>query len=466
MKEFVLALDIGTSSVRAALFDVRGGRMPGTLVQKSYPLTTDGEGRATLDPGELLRKARACLQGALRTASERGGLLGAGVTCYWHSLLGVDAAGEALTPIYTWADSRCRPDAARLREEFDERAIHAETGCMLRASFWPAKLRWLRRTEAKLFKSVSYWMSPAEWVQWKLTGQRQCALGMATGTGLFNPSSLSWSPRLLEASGVREAQLSPVSDQGMSWKNVPLFPAIGDGAASNLGSQCKGPDWGAINVGTSAAMRVIRSGSKVRAPFGLFGYRVDAGRYLVGGAASNAGNLRAWCLRELRLAMSGDALEAALATRPISNLTVLPYWTAERAPRWNEESTGVIAGITQDTSALDLLAAITDASYLRLAEIAEAIPTSQPIRWLVSGGILRSERALKRLASALNSPLYRNPEPEASLRGAAVFALEKLGCSPDLLLPGRPVKPDKTTVEIFKLHRARAADLIKNAALR
>ncbi len=457
MKEFVLSLDIGTSSVRAALFDHKGQRVEGTLVQKSYPLTTGGDGQATLDPGELLGRAHLCLRGALRAAPSTGRWIGGGVTCYWHSLLGVDAVGEPLTPIFTWADSRCRPDAALLREEFDERTIHTETGCMLRASFWPAKLRWLRRTEAKLFRRVSYWMSPAEWVQWKLTGQRQCAIGMATGTGLFNPSTLSWSARLLEAAGIRENQLSPVTDEAMSWKNASLFPAIGDGAASNLGSQCKGPDWGAINVGTSAALRVIRSGKNVMAPFGLFGYRVDARRYLVGGAASNAGNLRAWCLRELRLKASGEALEAALASRPPSKLTVLPYWTAERAPRWNEDSTGVIAGITQDTTALDLLAAITDSSYLRLAEIAGAIPSTQPIRWLVSGGILHSDRALKRLASALDSPLYRNPEPEASLRGAAVFALEKLGYSPGLLRPGGPVQPDKAAVDVFKSQRARAA---------
>ena len=456
IKEFVLALDIGTSSVRAALFDHGGRRIEGTLVQRGYPLTTGAEGQATLDPRELLAKARVCFQGAMRAAPNSSQLMAVGVTCYWHSLLGVDTGGEPLTPIYTWADSRCRPDAALLREEIDERLIHAETGCMLRASFWPAKLRWLRRTETKLFKRVSFWMSPAEWVQWKLTGQRQCALGMATGTGLFNPSTLSWSPRLLEAAGIRENQLSPVSDEAMSWKNTPLFPAVGDGAASNLGSQCQGPDWGAINVGTSAAMRVIRSGQKVRTPFGLFGYRIDALRYLVGGAASNAGNLRAWCLRELRLTASGEALEVALTNRPSSKLTVLPYWTAERAPRWNEDSTGLIAGITQDTTALDLLAAITDASYLRLAEIADAIPSAQPIRWLVSGGILNSDRALKRLASALNSPLYRNPEPEASLRGAAVLALEKLGCSPERLRPGRPVQPNKADAESFKAQRVRA----------
>jgi gluconokinase len=85
----------------------------------------------------------------------------------------------------------------------------------------------------------------------------------------------------------------------------------------------------------------MREGRDARAPLGLFCYRVDAERYLVGGAISNAGNLRAWCMRELRLP-DDAAIEAELAKRPgpCVGLTVLPFWTAERAPRWNEEDTG------------------------------------------------------------------------------------------------------------------------------
>jgi gluconokinase len=131
----------------------------------------------------------------------------------------------------------------------------------------------------------------------------------------------------------------------------------------------------AINVGTSAAFRVMKADGEARAPFGLFCYRVDARRFLIGGAVSNAGNLRAWCLRELKL--EGDAeLEAELAKRPgpAHGLTVLPFWTAERAPTWNEDATGTIHGITQHTTALDLLQAITEASYQRIARIAELIP--------------------------------------------------------------------------------------------
>ncbi len=434
----ILGLDIGTSSCRAAVFGEDGSRIAGTLEQRSYRLETDSEGKAVLDPLELLAAVRHCAEDA-RSRSE--GVRAVGMSCFWHSLVGVDAGGRPLTPIYTWADSRCRDDAERLRAELDERETHAETGCMLRASFWPAKLRWLRRTEPGLFASVARWISPAEWLQWQLTGSVTCAVGMATGTGLFDPVTGCWSARMLEICAISANQLLPISDAPSEWRGGKFFPGIGDGAASNLGSGATRPGRAAINFGTSGALRMMRDGVEARAPFGLFAYRVDASRYLVGGAVSNAGNLHAWCGRELRL--PGDAeVEAAMRTRPTPEhgLTILPFWNAERAPRWNEDDAGTIVGMRQSTTALDVTQAIQEATFHRLAMIAEAM--GEHPKWIVAGGILKSSAALTRLANVLGEAVYANLEPEASLRGAAVFALENLGVEPPSQEEPEPVLPD------------------------
>ncbi len=100
----VLALDIGTSSVRAALFDHRGKRLPKTLTRQVYVLRTDHDGRAELDPAEVLRQTVRCVRSAIADWKK---ISAVGVSCFWHSVLGTDEHGEALTPIYTWADSRC-----------------------------------------------------------------------------------------------------------------------------------------------------------------------------------------------------------------------------------------------------------------------------------------------------------------------------------------------------------------------
>ncbi len=316
-------------------------------------------------------------------------------------------------------------------------------------------------------------MSPAEWLQQQLTGAHRCALGMATGTGLFNPTRLRWDDSLLEHCGINPQQLPILSDEPVlaagalasefpELRAVPWFPAIGDGAASNLGSDCTKPGLAAINVGTSAALRIMRAGAVAKAPTGLFCYRVDTERFLVGGAISNAGNLRAWCLKELN---TGDpqALETELSKRstPDHGLTVLPFWTAERAPTWNEDLRGAILGISQSTTAIDLLQAITEATYHRIAQIAESLAssTSSPPKYFVSGGIQHSRSALQRLADILNKPLHPNPEPEASIRGAAVFAMEKLGMPIEPLPILTPIRPRKAIAQRYAEERERQAAL-------
>ncbi|MEA3207987.1 MAG: gluconokinase [Chthoniobacter sp.] len=470
--ELILALDLGTSSTRTSLFDLDGRRLAGTTAQQSYPLITSADGAAELDPGVLLLAVMHCLEQtmhALRTDPTLHGrpVAGIGVSCFWHSLVGCDAKGVSLTNIVTWADSRCREEAAKLRERFEERKMHARTGCMLRASFWPAKLRWLERTHHRKFTAVKQWMSPAEWLQLTLAGEANCAIGMATGTGLFNPAKLAWEPELLKFCEVQEEQFRPVSDeptpvrgrlsaQFPELQDVPWFPGIGDGAASNLGSGATRPGLAAINVGTSAALRVMRDSGPVQAPFGLFCYRVDAERFLVGGAVSNAGNLRAWCLRELKLAPEVE-LETELARRPGPDhgLVVLPFWTAERAPTWNEEATGAIQGLTQHTTSLDLLQAITEATYHRLARIAELVLTTEktPPKFIVSGGIQRSPSSLQRLSDVLGQTVYPNDEMEASIRGAAIFAMEKLGFEAPEAQVGRAVRPRAKFVKLYAAER-------------
>src|SRR4051812_31079736 len=158
----ILAIDLGTSSVRTALFDGGTCAIAGSKASRAYQVRYTPEHGAELDPAIFLRATRAALRQTLRhTRGVPRAISGSG---FWHSLLGIDAAADPLTPIYTWADTRGAEDAARLRAEFDEHEIQQRTGCMLRASFWPAKLRWLQRTQPKLFRRVSRWVSPAEWI--------------------------------------------------------------------------------------------------------------------------------------------------------------------------------------------------------------------------------------------------------------------------------------------------------------
>jgi gluconokinase len=448
----ILALDIGTSSTRSAICDAKGNRVVATTAHVGYPLITAPDGRAELRPADIDQAVAQVLTSTLRSwrkLHSTSPIAAIGVSCFWHSLLGLDANGKVITPIYTWADSRCREQAKLLREKKGEAAIHAQTGCMARASFWPAKLLWLRKTEPALFRKVARWVSPAEWIQQRWCGVASASLSMASGTGLLDARTLRWHSALLRRCGIDEKRLNPISDEPAiisktvarrfpELANVPWYPALGDGAAGNLGSGATAPGIAAINVGTSAALRVVVAKEPAPrqplAPFGLFSYRVDACRRLVGGAVSNAGNLHAWALRELKLPANPAAIEKLMSARtlPVEKLTLLPFWIAERAPTWPEELPSALIGITQATSALDLLQALQEATYHRLAQIAAEIETAsrRKLAFIVSGGIQNSPSALQRLADVLGRPVYASSEPEASLRGAACFALEKLGLKP------------------------------------
>jgi gluconokinase len=466
MPNAVLAIDVGTSSVRTALFDTKGRRLRGSQAQRTYPLLTNAQGRAELNPGKLLLATRACLDEThawLAGAHPRYVVSAGAMSCFWHSSLGVNAAGKAVTPIITWADTRAAGQAANLRQEVDEAAYHARSGCMLHSSFWLARLRWLRLHDAHTFAQVALWLSPGEWLTWRMFGLRGCAHGMATGTGLYDPAACDWSDDLLTLAGIDRTCVQPIDEIAhcallAKQKRWPLFTGalwagvVGDGAAGNLGSGTGDGVSVALNYGTSAALRRVRIGTPRNTPLGLFAYRVDSQRYVVGGATSNAGSLRHWSDTHLRLPKTGLALDRWVLrqTPGAHGLTVLPFFSGERAPYWRDDLDGQIDGLRTSTTALDIAAALTEATFHRLAIIADAMPGSRRTNVIVSGGISRSRPAMQMAADVTGLSLRASAEPEASLRGAAVLALEQLGTAPPPPGLGPLVKPNATRTKQFR----------------
>lgn len=451
----VLAFDIGSSSTRAGLFDDRGRLVPATSTRAEYNIRYTSTGGAELSPERLRVAVRRCM----RQAQSRAEAPVRAITgcAFWHSLLGLDRRGEPTTPIFTWADSRSAPDAARLREQISEREIQLRTGCMLRAPFWPAKLRWLQRTQPALFRRTKRWVSPAQWLFRELFGCGSVSHSMACGTGLYNLATRSWDDELCALCGIDARQLGSIDD-----RDAETFAAIGDGAASNIGSGADRAGMVAINVGTSAAVRAVELGARAKLPLGLFRYVIDDERYVIGGATSNAGNLRQWCVRELGIA-SDEAAEKALSRSAAAEdaLTVLPFWTAERAPSWPEGTAGAVVGVTQTTTRDELLRAITTSAYYRIADIFDqlepAIGGAQNL--IVSGGIRHSRASLAILADALGRDIRVSSEPETSLRGAAVYALERLGATVTPLRAGRIIRHNVALAEQHRARRRRQREL-------
>jgi gluconokinase len=443
----VLALDIGTSSVRAALYDCAGAEVEGTQARLTRALCTSLDGGAELDAGQAIEQAAQVIDEALsRFAHLDAEIEAVAVSCFWHSLVGIDGAGRPRTPVLGWADTRAARFAEELRRRFDEGATHARTGCPFHPSYWPAKLLRLRAEEAESYRAVRRWLSFGELLASAFFGETQMSVSMASGTGLLNLRTCEWDEELLAGLGLARELLPEIAGAGKAFvrlkgeyarrwprlRNARWFPAVADGAASNVGAGCTTRERVALMIGTSGAMRSMWEGEPPEAlPGALWCYRVDRRRVLVGGALSDGGGLYGWLADSLALPADASAREDALAQMEpdAHGLTVLPFWAGERSPGWSTEARGAILGLTMHTSPIEILRAAMEAVAYRFALIAAPLDGFAPGAEVIgSGGALLSSPVWAQvLADVLGRPVRLSGVGEASSRGAALLALEATG---------------------------------------
>jgi gluconokinase len=442
----VLAVDIGTSGVRASLFDDQGFEIEGATVRVQQTLSEMSE-LAVTDAEASFELVAQTIDALLAHPYQTGAQIQLiAISCYWHSLLGVDVQGLATTPVFGWADTRAGAAVKELRKRFDETAVHARTGCRFHASYWPAKLLWLRSANPQAVASTSRWMSFGEYVVLRLSGETEASVSMASGTGLFNQRLLEWDKELIEALEIQIESFPEISITGQATRSLNatyaerwpvlsearICPPIGDGAANTIGSGCTTPEQAALMIGTSGAMRVLyEGGPPEKLPSALWCYRADRRRVIVGGALSDGGGLHRW-IRELLLPNDDvESIEAALEVlEPDAHgLTVLPFWAGERSTGWSSEARGAILGLTVRTQPLEILRAAMEAIAYRFALIAKDLDHLAPDATIIaSGTALRSSRVwTQMIADVFGRPIMLSEPREASVRGAALLALEAAG---------------------------------------
>ena len=438
-----MALDIGTSSVRALLFDATGDQVPGIEVHLPYAARVAPDGTYETDAGKLFGLVATAVDDLLREAGprRRRRIGGVGVSTFWHGLLAADPRGHALTPVYLWGDTRCRGQADLLKSSLDAEAIHQRTGCIVHTTYWPAKLAWLREVRPELFERPGVrWLSFWDLVHQRLFGMPVTGISMASGTGLLDLSG-KWDAELLEHLGVDAESLPEIGVAGkgllhqyaVRWPElaeVPWVCAAGDGALANFGSGCVKRSQRALTVGTSAALRVLYRGKPDHVPAGLWCYRLDRRRVVLGGAMSNGGNLYAWMTANL--AVRTDNLEFRLRKmKPTAHgLTFLPLLAGERSLGFATHATGGLAGLTQATTADDIVRAGLEAIGIEIARVNRRLDEAVPpaARIVANGaGLLSSAAWMQIMADAIGRPVAESKAREASSRGAALFALEHLG---------------------------------------
>jgi gluconokinase len=290
-------------------------------------------------------------------------------------------------------------------------------------------------------------MSFGEYLFLKLFGTATASTSMVSGSGLWNQHRNDYDDDMLNVLPVDRAQLArpkemdqpstslldPYRSQWPRLNSIPWFPALGDGACNNVGSGCITPDRFALMVGTSGAMRAVIEAEHVEIPDGLWCYRVDRRRYVLGGALSNGGEVFAWMKRTLAFGTaSNEEIEKQLAAiAPGSHgLTVLPLFAGERSTGWRADARAAITGMSLTTGPIEILRASLESVALRFRNIYDVMSRvlGAPIEVVASGGaLLHSPAWTQMMADALGHPVVPCLEKEASGRGAALMAMERLG---------------------------------------
>jgi gluconokinase len=440
----VLGLDIGTSGARAGLFDGRGNEIAGSTNHFSDKVYQPLRSGVDVDADQLFSETVQVIDRLLRrddTESARIDIVA--VSCFWHSLLGVGRDGSAVTPLYGWADLRSAAAAERLKSQCDERKVHQRTGCRFHPSYWPAKLSWLKSDQGELFETVRTWMSFGEYFQQRLIGETTCSVSMASGSGLLNQRECEWDSDLLHILDLSAGQLPAIAaprqtltklkdeNRELGWErlnNARWFPAIGDGAASNIGAGCVTAESALLMIGTSGAMRIVYEGEPpAKVPAELGSYRVDHQRVVVGGALSDGGGLYRWMRETLAVLSDDEGTERTLAAMEADShgLTVLPFWSGERSTGWNASARGAILGLNSNTEPIEIVRASMEGIAYRFALIAAALESLAPQAAIVAAGnaLLASPCWTQIVSDVLGQPLRLSRAGEASLRGAVLLAL-------------------------------------------
>jgi gluconokinase len=481
----ILALDIGTSSVRAALYDGRGRVLPETFVKNERTLVSTDDGGAEIDAGEAFAQVARAIDDVLEKAKDvKGEIEFAAASSFWHSLVGVDKKGEATTKVFGWAETRPAKYLPDLRKKLKETAVHNRTGARFHSSFWPAKLLWLADAFPKVFTRTAAWLSFSDLVALKLSGTPLTSVSMASGTGIFDIRKCAWDAKLAKFLKITAENLPIVARKDSDtfalndefakrWPrlaNTRWFPAIGDGAANNIGAGCVQRGKAALMIGTSGAMRVAYRGDvPENIPPGLWCYRIDRRRVIMGGALSDGGGLYHWLKENLRLGEDDNRTEAEIAKRGADThgLTFLPFLAGERSTGYHEHAAGAILGLHSSTDTIDIAQAALESVAYRFAEIFDQLNSVIKVREIIaSGGALRESPVWTQIiADVLGTDMNLPRTQEASSRGAVLLALETIGKIGNIeKLPppkGRGFRFDKTRRAVYKKARARHGKFYK-----
>ncbi len=445
-QHYMIGIDIGTTGTKSVLFTPDGQAVSKALIE--YPLHSPEPNAAVQDPPQILAAVLNTVRQVMAESQvDPAMILGLAFSSAMHSLIAVAADGRLLTPSITWADHRAAPWAEKLKQAGGAE-LYRRTGTPIHAMSPLVKLIWLRQQQPQIFQAAARFISIKEYVTHALFGQYWIDYSIASATGLFNLSCLTWDSGALELAGIQPEQLStPVpTTQMLSGIKADLAAQMGllvstpavigasDGALSNLGLGAISPGWVAVSIGTSGAVRAVVDQPVIDPQARLFCYALTEQHWVVGGAVNNGGIALRW-VRDL-LSNSGqpqsyEALMQLAATVPAgaNGLLFHPYLLGERSPLWDAEARGSFFGLTLNHRQPHLIRAVLEGVLLNMQIVLQALQdfTGETRQIQATGGFARSAFWRQMMADIFNQPITIPAQYESACLGAAILGLYALG---------------------------------------
>ncbi len=453
--QYVLAIDQGTTSSRAILFD-REAR-PVAMAQQEFPQHFPADGWVEHDPEEIWSSTVAVVKGALAKAGARADSVAAiGITNQRETTILWDReTGRPVHRAIVWQDRRTADVCARLVADGRAEMIRAKTGLVVDSYFSATKLAWLLDrapdARARAERGALAFGTVDSFLLWRLTGGRVHATDAtnASRTLLFDIRRQDWDDDLLALFGVPRAVLPEVrdssadfgaTDESLFGAAIPIAGIAGDQQAATVGQACFAPGMIKSTYGTGCFALLNTGEAALESENRLLAtvaYRLD-GRptYALEGSIFVAGAAVKW-LRD-RLGLIAEAREtAALAAEaaPQPGLYLVPAFVGLGAPYWDSAARGAILGMTLDTGRAEIARAALEANAYQTRDLLEAMGAdgaraSTALR--VDGGLAVNDWAMQFLADIVGLPVERPTVTETTALGAAFLAGLRVGVYPSV----------------------------------
>ena len=455
MPDYLLAIDQGTTSTRAIVFDA--ALKPVATAQQEFAQLYPAPGRVEHDVEDIWSTTVATVRAAIARAGIAAKTIAAiGIanqretTIVWER-----ATGRPIHNAIVWQDRRTADACAALRERGDEPAIAARTGLLLDPYFSATKIAWLldhvdgARAAAQAGRLA--FGTVDSFLLWRLTGGKLHATDAtnAARTLLMNIRAGSWDSELCELFGVPEVMLAPIHDCAGDFGSTDLFGSsmrilgvAGDQQAATVGQGCFAPGMVKSTYGTGCFALLNTGHQPVASTNRLLttiAYQLEGQRtYALEGAIFVAGAAVQWLRDALKvIATAPDVNALAAAADSAEQIYLVPAFVGLGAPWWDAQARGAIYGLTRKSGVAELARAALEAVGYQTRDLLEAMRADWPASGAssvlrVDGGMAASDVTMQFLADILALPVDRPAVMETTALGAAYLAGRAAGLCPDL----------------------------------